>query len=275
MVMNEPVQVIYFTDPLCSWCWAFEPAWRRLRFEFSEGLRWQYRAGGLLPGWGRYYDPINEIHNPGQMATQWLQVGEMTGVPIDPGIWEESPPASSYPACLACKAAERLGLPFAEAYLRRLREAVMLERRDISQRAVLIELAVAAGAEPEAFTTAFDGPDAADALRSDLSDGRCREIRRFPTLILHRTGPMGLALLGCRPYKALREAVARVAPELQPEPIRGLSDLPEYVGHWGTVTAHEIAVNFGIPADQVERELAHFGLDDNLVGPIVPVTSPS
>src|SRR5581483_10322038 len=112
----------------------------------------------------------------------------------------------------AVKAAESLGPPFAEAYLRRLREAVMLEGRDVSRREILTDLAAAAGADRAAFAAALDDPDAHAAFRQDLMDARYREIGRFPTLILHRTGPTGLALVGCRPYEALRAALAKVAP---------------------------------------------------------------
>lgn len=258
--MPDPVRVTYFTDPLCPWCWAFEPQWRRLRFEFGAGLRWQYRMGGLLSGWGRYHDPVNEIHNPGQMATQWLQVAELTDVPIDASIWRAAPPASSYPACLAFKAAESFGPPFAEAYLRRLREAVMLEGRDVSRREVLLDVAAAAGADPIAFEAAFDGPEAAGAFRDDLTETRYREIQRFPTLVLHRSGPMGLALVGCRPYEALREALAKVAPDLAPDPIDGPNDLAEYVEHWGRVTGQEIAANLGIEPDRAREEVARIGM---------------
>ncbi|MDY3560560.1 DsbA family protein [Gemmata sp. JC673] len=196
--MPNPVRITYFTDPLCPWCWAFEPQWRRLRFEFGAGLRWRYRMGGLLAHWGRYHDSVNEVHNPGQMATQWLQVGELTAAPIDASIWRAGPPASSYPACLAFKAAESFGPPFAEAYLRRLREAVMLEKRDISRREELVDLA-AAGAAPAAFETALDAPEATGAFRDDLTEARYREVQRFPTLVLHRAGPRGLALVGYQP----------------------------------------------------------------------------
>jgi hypothetical protein len=34
----------YFTDPLCSWSWAFEAQWRRLRYECA-GLALSY--GGV------------------------------------------------------------------------------------------------------------------------------------------------------------------------------------------------------------------------------------
>src|SRR3546814_17149873 len=46
-------EIVYFTDPLCSWSWALEPQWRRLLFTFGDRLYWRYRMGGMIPDWTR------------------------------------------------------------------------------------------------------------------------------------------------------------------------------------------------------------------------------
>jgi putative protein-disulfide isomerase len=71
--MNDVVDEIslfieYYTDPLCSWSWAFEPQWRYLRYNCGERLTWRYRMGGLLPDWQSYQDPFNDVGNPAQMG---------------------------------------------------------------------------------------------------------------------------------------------------------------------------------------------------------------
>src|SRR5512143_835188 len=132
------VAVVCYTDPLCSWSWAFEPQWRRLRFEGGDRLAWRYRMGGMIPDWSRYSDPVNAVSRPLQMAPQWFEVRHVTGMPIDERIWFEDPPASSHPACIAVKAAELQSSEAAELYLRRLREAVMLDRRNIARREILL-----------------------------------------------------------------------------------------------------------------------------------------
>ena len=58
------VDVIYYTDPLCSWSWAFEPVWRRLRYELGDQLAWRYRMGGMIPDWRHYADPLNDVASP-------------------------------------------------------------------------------------------------------------------------------------------------------------------------------------------------------------------
>lgn len=221
---SSVLEITCYTDPLCSWSWALEPAWRRLRGELGPGASVRYCMGGLIPDWSRYSDPVNDVSTPAQMGPQWLYVSEITGVELDPAIWHDDPPASSYPACLAVKAASLQGSGTGERFLRRAREAVMLERRNVARRDVLLALGreLAAGAEREGdapgagfdftrFETALDDGSALDALRRDIDECRARGVERFPTLVVRRAGePEGLLLAGYRPYEALRGAVETV-----------------------------------------------------------------
>lgn len=250
------VAVVYYTDPLCSWSWAFEPQWRRLRFEVGDRLAWRYRMGGMIPDWARYSDPVNAVSRPLQMAPQWFHVRHLTGMPIDERIWFEDPPDSSYPACIAVKAAERQSPQAAERYLRHLREAVMLDRRNIARRAVILAVADELAADdlsrgaPERFDAdrfRRDLDDAAslDAFRADLKEARYLGIGRFPALTLHREGAPGIGIIGYRPYGVLRAALARIAPDLAPS--RRARSRAEYEAYWGRLTERELAEALDMP----------------------------
>ncbi len=102
----DQVEITYYTDPLCCYSWAFEPQWRRLRYEFEGRISWQYIMGGLLPGWNNYNDELNSVSRPVQMGPVWMQASHISGMPMPNRIWLEDPPASSYPACIAVKCAQ-------------------------------------------------------------------------------------------------------------------------------------------------------------------------
>lgn len=214
------LEVVYYTDPLCCWSWAFEPHWRRLRAEFGAALDCRYRMAGMIADWGSYSDPLNSVSRPLHMGPIWREAQHLAGAAVDDRIWMEDPPASSHPGCLAVKAAELQSADAADLYLRRLREAVMTQRRNIARPEVLLELAdeVAAGA-PDRLDAVrlrrdLDGQAAREALREDIKEARYRGIGRFPTLTLCLRGGTGIVLVGYRPYEALLSALARIAPEL-------------------------------------------------------------
>jgi predicted DsbA family dithiol-disulfide isomerase len=210
------VEVLCFTDPLCSWSWAMEPERQRLVEALGPALEWRSVMGGMIPDWQTYSDPMNAVHRPAQMGPQWYHVRTETGAPIDERIWQEDPPASSFPACLAVKAAGRQGLAAGERYLCRVWRAVMQERRNVARREVLLELAAELSAGGDApfdaarFEHELDTAETVNLFREDLKETRYREIGRFPTLVFRgSTGP-GVLLVGYRPLEVLRRAAEHV-----------------------------------------------------------------
>jgi hypothetical protein len=51
---SKKIKLIYFTDPICSSCWAIEPQLKKLKLEFGEHIIFDYHMGGLLPSWDIY-----------------------------------------------------------------------------------------------------------------------------------------------------------------------------------------------------------------------------
>lgn len=239
------VEAVYYTDPLCSWSWGLEPELRRLRYEFGGALGWRTRMTGLIPSWDRFSDPVNAVSRPLQMGPVCVEVRHRTGQPLDDRVWVENPPASSYPACLAVRAAGLQSDAAAEAVLRRLREAVFLKRQDVSDptvlRALAREVADAAPAlfDPDRFSDDLDGPEAGAAFREDLREARYLGLTRTPALTLRRADGEGktLLLVGYRPYDVLRRALDHLG--LEPE--RQAPCPGAYAAFWGGATEREIA----------------------------------
>jgi predicted DsbA family dithiol-disulfide isomerase len=123
------VHVTYYTDPASPGSWGDEPSLRRVLARFGEGVTISYVMGGLA----------RRIADPLRMLREVLDVAAESAMPVDPRLWLEHPPASSYPACLAVKAAAEQGLD--GRYLRRAREGLMCERRKLDNADALVDLA--------------------------------------------------------------------------------------------------------------------------------------
>jgi len=203
--------ITYFTDPLCSWSWAFESVRRQLVAEYGARVNWSYRMGGLLPHWDSFRDPINAVHTPAQLAPAWYAVARTTGATLDESIWREDPPLSSFPACIAVKAAAAQGAPAEEAYLVTVRAAVMTRRLNVARRAVLIqlarELAEQARFDAEQFARDLTGAGARERFASDLRDCRVHDIGRFPTFVV-RGAHASRIVVGYRPLDVFKQVLA-------------------------------------------------------------------
>ena len=153
----------YLTDPACPWSWAAEPAVRRLIQEFGAGLSWSWLMVGLS----------REIPADTRgTALHWLGVADRSGMPLDPLLWKESPIASTYPACMAAKAAAEQGEPAATRYLRTLREGLMCLRRKLDTTEALVEAARDAGLDVERFRVDLGSHAIVEAFGADLEEAR-------------------------------------------------------------------------------------------------------
>ena len=241
---EDRIDITYYTDPLCCWSWAFEAQWRRLRYEFSGKLKFRYRMGGMLPNWTSYNDPLNSIDRPLQMGPLWLEAKYTTGMPIEDKIWSYDPPSSSYPACMAVKCAGLQSGMAEELYLRKVREAIMLEGKNIAKQEVLLEVAEKlneespAALDVERFKEDLKANAAADAFREDIQKSRYHSIGRFPTLTLQKPGETGVIITGYRPYEVLVDALRQVESGI--EPVQRATDEKEYREYWGSITDHEV-----------------------------------
>jgi len=238
----DRVNIIHYTDPLCCWSWAFEPQWRRFRYEFQNYITWQYRMGGLISDWNNYNDAVNSISRPLQMGPLWMQAYHLSGMPMNDMIWFNDPPQSSYPACVAVKCA---GLQFQgaeERYLRYVREAAMLKGLNIARQNILFEIARQLSDEDTNFDADQFKKDYAsgagiEAFKKDLHEVQYKNISRFPTLTISNSDRGGVMITGYRSYSSLVEAIKDFVPV---DKIIGTIDIDNYKNYYNDLTEREI-----------------------------------
>jgi predicted DsbA family dithiol-disulfide isomerase len=126
------VSATVFTDPFCPWSWGAEPQLRRLETEFGAEVDITF----VLVGMAR------QISDGAGLAYEALEAAAASRMPLDPRIFLRDPPSSTHPAGIAVHAvAEQAGGALAGAYLRRLREAILLERRRMDSAPELLDAA--------------------------------------------------------------------------------------------------------------------------------------
>ena len=210
---NAPAayEVVYYTDPLCCWSFGMEKHWQRVLQTYASAITKRYCMGGLLPDWDHYNDPQHMVSRPVQMGPVWMEAAHLTDTPIRSRIWMEDPPVSSYLACIAVKCAALQSETAEERYLNALREAVMLEGRNISYASALTEVAEFLGQrEPNVIDAARFADDliagrGMENFRKDLGEVRDRGITRFPSLVIRSTNKKPVIITGYRNYEALVE----------------------------------------------------------------------
>jgi putative protein-disulfide isomerase len=133
--------------------------------EFGEDLSITYVMGGLA----RQFD------QPDAQIVPWLDAAEKSRMPVDPRLWAEAPLSSSYPACMAVKAAAEQGPDAAGRYLRALREGLFCFRRKLDTTEALVEEARGAGLDAVRFRVDLESNAIVEAFGADLEETRAHD----------------------------------------------------------------------------------------------------
>jgi hypothetical protein len=130
--------------------------------EFGDELEITYVMGGLA----------REFEDPTGLVMSWLEHSAESGMPVDPRIWWDGAPRSSYPACIAVKAAAEQGREAETRYLRALREGFMCGRRKLDGPEALKEEARRSGLDGERFRIDLESNATLEAFGADLEESR-------------------------------------------------------------------------------------------------------
>jgi putative protein-disulfide isomerase len=176
------VKLYYVHDPMCSWCWAFRPAWTAIRARLPKDITPKRVLGGLAPDTRQ---PMSEVMRT-YIQDNWRRIERaVPGTKFNFEFWNRCRPRrSTYPACRAVIAAIAQGREFEEPMIEAIQRAYYLDARNPSDDETLIALAEAIGLDRERFARALNDPSAQAELLRQIAFAARLGGRGFPSLIL-------------------------------------------------------------------------------------------
>jgi putative protein-disulfide isomerase len=79
-IQKEPIgEILYFGDPMCSWCWGITNDLEMLKEHFKQELQFELILGGLRPGGGDKWDKKMKK----MLKGHWGHVNDRTGQPFN------------------------------------------------------------------------------------------------------------------------------------------------------------------------------------------------
>lgn len=206
---QKPITIIYFTDPICSSCWGIEPQLRKLKLEYGSTVEIQYHMGGLLPDWSYNSGGISK---PSDVAQHWDEVSAYYQMPIDGDVWLEDPLSSSYPPSIAFKAAQMQDAAKAIPFLRRIREMVFLEKKNITKWEHIASVANEVKLDPVRLKADYEN-QAIIAFQADLELAKKMGVRGFPSLFVTNNKDKQEFIYGFKPYSVFENSIVNIYPE--------------------------------------------------------------
>jgi len=203
---SDQKQLLYFADPMCSWCWGFSPVISGLAELHGDALPIRPIMGGLRTG----NDKVMTQEAKDEIREHWEHVHDGTGQPFNFDFFDRDD--FVYDTEMACRAVvtargvePRVGL----SLLARLHQAFYAENQDITDRDTVVALAIDDGLDEANFINTFDSDAAKQVTASDFQITQKLGVPGFPTLLAGTYDEgFGLVTTGYRPLEDLAGPIA-------------------------------------------------------------------
>ena len=201
--MDGP-HLIYFADPMCSWCYGFAPVMTAVKARYGARLPIRIIMGGLRPG---TTEPMAEAAKT-TLSHHWVEIHEVTGQPFNyaaldvPGFIYDTDPAARAVVVMRELVPEK-----ALEFLAAAQSAFYAWGKNITEGEVLAELAASFGVQREVFLPRWNSEEAKNATWTDYATSQRAGVTGFPTLV---GGPNDQGVYGAvtRGYSAPEQVLA-------------------------------------------------------------------
>jgi len=248
------IEIIEFTDPVCTWCWGSEPVLRKLETRFGEQVKISYIMGGLVQDITSFYDSYNDIggdpdRSNKNIAKHWVDASERHGMPVKSEgfkLFSKEHP-STYPQNIAYKAAQMQDPILAHKFLRRIREASAAEARQTNKTEVLLELASEAGLDIARFLDDFTHGSARRAFEQDLAATAKYGARGFPSFLL-KYEEKEMVIRGYKRYDDFKALIGHLSSGgIQERTVPANEEsIMSFITRYGSVAPIEIQMTFDL-----------------------------
>jgi putative protein-disulfide isomerase len=173
--------ILYFADPMCSWCWGFAPVIKILKQEYAQQFPLYLFLGGL----GRDTRDALDVKSKRSIREHWEHVHTQTQQPFNFEFFEWD--GFIYNTELACRAvvtARRIKTEQALDFLIHLHHAFYTRLKDITDTNILFEMAEEFGFNKTEFKTEFESSAVQQETETDFDATRKMGVTGYPTLYI-------------------------------------------------------------------------------------------
>lgn len=190
------MRFIYVMDPMCAWCFAFQPELEKF-LEQHPSAEVEWIMGGLAPD---NNEPMDE-HLKQTIASYWYQIENTSQVTFNHSYWQlNTPYRSTYQACRAVILAENLVASSSKEMVKAIQSAYYLEAKNPSLDQTLIDCAKSINLSKNRFALKLKSKEIEQQLQEHLNLAGQLQVGGFPSLFYVSEGNQAypIALGYCR-----------------------------------------------------------------------------
>lgn len=199
-------QIIYFADPMCSWCYGFAPVMDEVRQTYGDEIEINVLAGGYSPG---TTEPMSQEYK-NMLQGAWRKISEVTGQPFDFSMQFAGDDFcyDTEPASRALVTMQRMHPEKDWDFFKAMQSAFYAENRDLTKKEILADIAESQGVDREQFLENFQGEEMKELAIKGFATSQKMGVRGFPTLVGIKDNQAYLLSNGYQPFAALEPVIA-------------------------------------------------------------------
>lgn len=197
-------EIIYFGDPMCSWCWGFAESITKIQSEYANEAPLKIIVGGL-----HAFDtnPMSQSYKD-TIRHHWESVNQATGVPFDYGFFDrEGFVLDTEPACRAVVTARHMNVGNLLAFYESVSRSFYEENKDTTALETFLLLAEEAKLDTATFADLFQSADIKQATKDDFFRSQSLGVTGFPTLVISENEQLAMLTAGYQPFENLKPII--------------------------------------------------------------------
>ncbi|MGE4452266.1 DsbA family protein [Castellaniella sp.] len=201
-----PKRIIYFGDPMCSWCYGFTNSIQELRARYGDRADIILVMGGLRPDGTHVVDD----HYRNFLRRHWQEIGERTDQPFDLAILDETGWIyDTEKACRAVVTMRRLNPEIEWEFFAATQHGFYFHNHDPNDPASYARIAETFGMDAAVFLEAYADPASIAATQADFRRARDIGVNSFPTVLVEDENGLAALTVGYRPFSELAPPLER------------------------------------------------------------------
>lgn len=180
IMSQEKPRLIYFGDPMCSWCYGFAPELEKVVHEFSDRVDLELVMGGLRP-----YNTQTMVELKGFLTEHWEEVNHRSAQPFSYEIlndtkitYDTEPPSRAVVLVRSLKPEVEMD------FFKEVQKLFYQKNKNLHLVESYFPLLEQFGIDKDAFTSAFESEEMKQKIREDFTKSADYGVRGFPTLVL-------------------------------------------------------------------------------------------
>lgn len=179
MSQDKPT-LIYFGDPMCSWCYGFSPELSKALKELDGKVELKMVMGGLRP-----YNTQTMVELGDFLQHHWEEVGERSGQPFKYDILKDKNFVyDTEPACRAVRAVRKLKPTKEFEFFKAVQTAFYYENKNTADVQTYLAIAKEMDIDASDFQKEFESDEMKALIKKDFEKSAEMGVRGFPSMIL-------------------------------------------------------------------------------------------